>query len=158
MEETKTYEFGFLLTPLLTEESVAGFLTGALKQLFDKHQMLVTATVAPKMIPLAYTIRKRIENKNQIFREAYFGAIRFTAAPEAIPAFNTDLRKVNEVIRSLVIIIPKGADEVVIRREPTVRPATLPAIEAPLVVVAEAGNKAEVIDKEIDELLASTTS
>lgn len=152
MEETKTYELGLLLTPLLTEEGVTGLLGGALKAMFERHQLAITETSAPKMIPLAYTIRKRIDNKNQIFREAHFVSLRFSALPENIPAFREELRKASEVVRFLLITIPKVTEAVVERR--------LPA--APVVVGEKIVPKAEVevvvdnkkaIDQGIDDLL-----
>lgn len=141
MEEKGTYELGFLLTPLLTEEGVAGFLSGVLADLFKRHDATIKTTEGPKMISLAYTVRKRIENKNQTFNEAYFGAIRFEAAAEEIPGLVAGLKKINEIIRSLVIAIPKVTEAPAPRRpqannENTVTPP-------------------QTIDKEIDDLLNS---
>lgn len=156
MEETKTYELGLLLTPLLTEEGVAALLTtGALKQLFVRQGLELSSADAPKMIPLAYTIRKRIDNKNQVFREAYFASLRFAAAPEAIPELTAQLRKSGEVIRSLVISLPKITEPAQDRRPLSAVKPEVPSPENETVIVAD---KKGVIDREIDDLLAATTS
>lgn len=158
MEDTKTYELGLLLTPLLTEEGVAALLSGAMKQMFDRHGLKVTSTDVSKMIPLAYTIRKRIDNKNQIFREAYFVSIRFSAMPEAIPELTTELRKTSEVIRSLVIVIPEVTEVVQDRRpsvavRPIVKEVAEGEVTAEVVIETPKANKKEMIDQEIDNLI-----
>jgi ribosomal protein S6 len=166
MEETKTYELGLLLTPLLTEEGAVGLLAGAMKQMFARHEIKVTSADVPKMIPLAYVIRKRIDNKNQIFREAFFVSLRFSALPEAIPELTTELGKISEVIRSLVIIIPKVTEVVQDRRSPTtVRSIAKATSESQVTketvvetVVANKANQKEMIDRGIDDLLAVTSN
>lgn len=154
-EETKNYELGLLLTPLLTEEAATALLNETFKTLFEKHEAVIVSTDAPKMIPLAYTIRKRIDNKNQVFREAHFASIRFTALPESIPALKEQVRKMSEVIRSLLIIVPKVTEVATEKREKVASEATVKegkseevSTDAPAVVA----DQKEVIDREIDKL------
>jgi ribosomal protein S6 len=147
-EETKTYELGLLVTPLLTEEGVVAFLDGVMKQVFVRLGIKVASTDTSKMMPLAYTIRKRIDNKNQVFREAYFVSIRFSAMPEAIPELTAGLRKMSEVIRSLVIIIPQVTEAAQDRRPVS---EVKPIVEVP-VIVSKTDQKA-VIDQEIENLI-----
>lgn len=157
MEETKTYELGLLLTPLLTEEGAIGLMSGALEKLFDRLEIKVSTADTPKMIPLAYIVRKRIDNKNQVFREAYFVSVRFSASPEAIPTLTAELRKISEVIRFLVIIVPKVTEAAQDRRPMITACPTVPETVAGTAVANQTSQKA-VIDQEIDDLLAVTTT
>lgn len=145
--ENKTYELGYLLTPLLTEELVAELLEKKVKALIAKEGGELVSEQAPKLISLAYPIRKQVENKHLVFRDSFFGAIRFTAAPAAAPALAAELKKLPELVRFLLITLPDITEEAPARRGPA--PEGKKLEENP---TEPALTTAEAIDKEIDKL------
>jgi ribosomal protein S6 len=147
----KTYELGYLMTPLLPEEKVIELIEAKIKPLIAKLGGQLKGEDAPKMIPLAYQIRKVVEHKGSVFNEAFFGALRFTFEGEAVNSFKDELKKMNEVIRSLVIILPPDYNKKPERRIP---PVAKDNKEAPIAETTVITNDA-AIDKEIEGLLAS---
>jgi len=151
----KTYELGFLVTPLLPEEKVAELIETKVKPLITKLGGELKGEDTSKLIALAYQVRKVVEHKGSVFKEAYFGALRFTFAGEAVNDFKAELKKMNEIIRSLIIILPPDYNKKPERRilPPNKEAEEKPASSADRPVMTKAA-----IDKEIEGLLASTNN
>ena len=153
-DSVKAYEVAYLLTPLLPEERAA-----EVSQLLIADQLTaaggrVISSDAPKMIPLAYPIKKVVEHKSSLFREAYFGWTRFEAPAEFAPALIENLKKAPEVVRSLVIALPKEALREVVKRPRRVPTAAVtPEGESP--VTGAVPLDEAVLDTKIDELLVT---
>ena len=96
------------------------------------------------MIPLAYQVRQVVEHKGSGFKEAYFGALRFTFAGETINSFKDELEKMNEIIRSLIIILSPDYNQKPERRILAVNKEP----DRPVMTTS-------AIDKEIEGLLAN---
>lgn len=103
MEEHNTYELGFLLTPLVAEEQAAVLIDEQVRQPLIKASGEIKSEVAPKLINLAYPIKKTLEHKSQIFREAFLGVLNFTATAEVATKVNQFLKKSPAVIRFLLL-------------------------------------------------------
>ncbi len=146
--EQKSYEVGFLLSPLLPEEQATAVVERVIRAGITAADGTILAEESPKMVPLAYRIKKVVENKSSNFGEAYFGSVRFKLAPEALVMFKTAVEKAPEVIRSLIITLPAEAVNPPpkrARRTPAPAEAPVAPVEAP----------ALVIDREIDQLLSA---
>lgn len=143
-ESAKPYELGVLLTPLLTEEAALAWFDETFKKLLVQAgaEIIPLSVTTPKLFPLAYTIRKRIDNKNQVFREAYLASLQFVALPEQVLVIKDNLRKVSEIVRSLLIIVPPP------EAAKLEEPSTPSSVASPL-------PEKELIDREIDGLLST---
>lgn len=156
--EPKVYEIGYLLTPILPQDSLAGQAVEAIKSPIDKCGGLITSEMDPSMIRLAYTVKKTIANKKERFNEAYFGALRFKLSPGKAPVLKEILDKNDKIIRFMIVSIPDGEETIVApkrtyqRRE--VKPFEIERREKEEAPVEEAKEMTkEDIDKEIDNLL-----
>lgn len=104
--EPRIYELGFLLTPTIEEGKVAEE-AGRLKEYVASAGGLILSEEHPKSIPLSYPMEGRVEGKKKIFREAYFGWVKFHHDPSAIVSLEKTLKDDPNVIRFLVIKVPK---------------------------------------------------
>ena len=143
----KIYELGYLMTPLLPEEKVVESIEVKIKPLIAKLGGQLKGEEGPKLTALAYQVRKVVEHKGSVFKEAYFGTLRFTFEGEAVNDFKAELKKLDEIIRSLIIILPPDYNKKSERRIPAVGKE----------VITPVMSKA-AIDKEIDSLLSSTNN
>lgn len=165
-EELTAYEIGYLLTPLVPEEQVAATVERVIVGALTAAGATVGVQTGPKLIPLAYRIKKMIDNRHQTFSEAYFGSIRFIASPEAGAAIGATLGRVPELVRSLLVVIPAGETEGQTARrqsreegsraEPVTESAAIDEVAAP-VTAPSAAEQREAIDKGIDDLLTPAT-
>ena len=113
VDDRKIYEIGYLLTPYLPAEEVAKTIDEMIKTKIEAEGGEVTSDLAPVMTRLAYPITKIINNKHTKFSDAYFGALRFKALPEAIIKLKADWDKEDNLIRFLLISLPKGSENIV---------------------------------------------
>jgi len=151
-KEAKTYEIGYLLTPFLPLEKVEETVEALYKSWIEDLGSLMIVKTSPRMRSLAYPVSKFISNKKSTFKEAYFGAVKFQASPEKIRTIKELAEKDNNIIRFLIVSVPKNAERVIAPRGAMgkrVRPAT--AKEDGVVKGEEMTS--EEIDKEIEGLL-----
>src|SRR3989344_416521 len=155
--EVKRYELGFLLSPLLPETAVGELVASRIKTLITELGGTVGGETTPRLFGLAYPIRRVVEHKASVFKEAYFGWLALTLPPEALVVLRDNLKKIPELIRSLVLLVPPPsaapADKPSVGREKRERFRS-PAPSAPAVTLAlspEALN--QEIDKEIEQLI-----
>ena len=113
VDDRKIYEIGYLLVPYLPAEEVAKTVDEMIKAQIEAVGGEVTSDLAPVMTRLAYTITKIINNKHTKFSDAYFGALRFKALPEAAIKLKADWDKEDNLIRFLLISLPKGLENIV---------------------------------------------
>src|SRR3989344_8957577 len=79
----RIYELGYLLVPTIKEEDIViGY--GNLKELVSSFGGEIVSDEMPKMISLAYTMRKVVSNVRSKFNAAYFGWIKFTMNAQKI--------------------------------------------------------------------------
>jgi ribosomal protein S6 len=116
-EGAGVYEIGYLLTPLLPEEKATEVIETTVKGFIEQLGGTMTSQpLMPKIRPLAYAVAKMINNKRSIFKEAYFGALRFEGEGATAEAVKALLDKQPEIIRYLILKIPKSALRVNPRR------------------------------------------
>jgi len=153
-KDPKIYEIGYLLVPFVAETEKGDLVRTEIISVIEKSGGQVVSELPPLMKHLAYPIRKMIANKYSLFRDAYFGAVKFEIIPAGAVAVDTALRKKESVIRFLLLEAPN-------RNELTARMPTAPRAAssssprktseaAPVVVTDE-----KAIDKQIDDLLVA---
>ena len=152
-KEPKLYEIGYLLSPLVPEEGLIGAVNDNLRQPIEAAGGAVVSETAPTMRSLAYQVKKEVGSKRTKYQDAYFGALRFSAAPKAISQIKEAIDRLENVLRFMIIIAPKDNPP---RRAPR-RPQAAKVVvvdEAGLVAEKPAPMSTEDIDKEIEGMLA----
>ncbi len=154
MKETdaRVYEVGYLLVPTIEEGAVMAEYT-RIKDLVASFGGELIADDIPRLIPLAYTMLKVVQNVRSKFSTGYFGWVKFYMDPQQVIALKKKLDFDAYVIRFLVLKTVKEntlatkrfVNRDGIRRKPTVKVAG-EEVAVPI-------NKEE-IDKEIDALVA----
>lgn len=93
-KEEVYYEFSYLVKPDLPEEEITT-LESSLKALIQDKSGVIESWDLPK--------RRRIFYHIQGVLEVYFGALRFTIAPEKIAEIEEQVKKIKEIIRHLIV-------------------------------------------------------
>lgn len=156
--ELKTYEVGYLLSPLVPEDQLVSLVSKIFEETIKASGGAVTSQLSPRLTRLAYPVAKVINNKRSNYQDAYFGALRFQVFPDQIAKFKAELDRSDELIRYLLITVSKNADKLI-----GSRPLPRRRVEAdkPIdeVLPEEKKEKVEMstedIDKEIECLLVS---
>ena len=105
---------------------------------------------------LAYSIRKMSNNKYNLFRDAYFGAIRFETTPSAIDQITKSMQKSDSLIRFMIIEVAKNT-EMKVRLVDGADKKEADLVDGVEIGVVEAvGADEQAIDKEIDDLLVTS--
>lgn len=99
--KTQIYEVGYLLVPTLSEEEVPAIYT-SLKDLISGLNGQFISDEMPKMIPLAYTMLKVVQNVRSKFDSAYFGWVKFEMDTESILELKKKLDLDPNIIRFLL--------------------------------------------------------
>ncbi len=96
------YEVGFLIVPHTTEEKLPEVF-GSIKELISEKGGFPIGEEFPKLMTLAYTMDKTINNKIERFKEGYFGWIKFEMAGAGVQSVEAALRLRTDVIRHLLV-------------------------------------------------------
>ncbi|MBI5138626.1 MAG: 30S ribosomal protein S6 [Candidatus Vogelbacteria bacterium] len=154
-DETKLYEIGYLLLPMLSEESVPAEME-AIRGIVEKQGGVIESAEVPKSRPLAYPISKKIANKRQEFTQAYFGFIQFKVISEVVPSIKSEIEKLDNILRMMLVETVKVVP--VVRRIPTPQIDTELKPESVKDVSKESKTveplTSEQIDKEVEGLIA----
>ena len=100
--DVKVYEIGYLILPSIPEEKVAGEIS-LIKDILIKHKAELIADESATLRPLAYTMVKKIGITNRRFDSAYFGWIKFEAAPVEVRLTEKEVKEVDSILRLLLI-------------------------------------------------------
>jgi ribosomal protein S6 len=150
--DARVYELGYLLVPTLPGEEVPA-VYGNLKEMVRSFGGEIISDEMPKLINLAYQMRKVTSNIKSKFSSAYFGWIKFATDAEKVVELKAKLDFDPNIIRFLIIKTVRentmavkryGRSDMAHRRPVQKRDPDAPA---PVI------NKEE-IDKEIDALVA----
>lgn len=101
--DKQSYELGFLLSPLVAAEQVEATVTKLIKDVLQKIGAQVEREEGAKMITLAYPIKRVVDNKGSVFREAYFGVIYFQAIPDQVVGLEGAWQRLPELVRHILI-------------------------------------------------------
>ena len=148
--ETRVYEVGFLVIPTVTEEELPREVT-ALKDVLDREKATVISEEFPKFRALAYPMQKRISGAIQSYANAYFGWVKFEAAPESALTIEQAFKKSDKVLRYILI---KTVREQTMSSARTMRMPRTERKEAPKDAPASAPVSEVELDKSIEKLIA----
>lgn len=100
--EPRVYEVGYHILPSVDEGNL-GTEREALVAIITKFKGIIISEEMPVLIDLAYDMDKVIDNKRNIFSQAYFGWIKFNLAPESIEELTAEIESLPSVLRYIVI-------------------------------------------------------
>ncbi len=153
----KVYEIGYHLVSSLPREKVADVAT-ALKNVLSKKGASIIGEEAPELIPLSYTMIKKIGTANHRFDQAFFGWVKFELSTKEIEEVKKTFDIHPDVLRYLLITTVK--ENTYLGKKAPVAPGLIAdAVEGvPAEVVAPEApveDKAtiEEMDKSIDEMV-----
>ncbi len=101
-DSLRVYEVGYLLLPSIPEEQVSQN-TEAIKKMIADVSGTVISQGDPQFQTLSYEMTKTVGSKNQDFKSAYFGWIKFEAPAESIPTLHDNLKSAENILRFLLI-------------------------------------------------------
>jgi len=101
-DSLRVYEVGYLLLPSIPEEHVSQN-TDAIKKMIADVSGNIISQGDPQLRNLSYEMVKNVGSKNQTFKSAYFGWIKFEAPAESIPTLHDNLRATENILRFLLI-------------------------------------------------------
>lgn len=102
VSEPRVYELGFHILPTVNEEDL-GTERDALVAFITDLGGIVVSEEQAQLINLAYPMDKVINNKRNIFNQAYFGWIKFTLTGEGAESLKDQVDAQAAVLRSLII-------------------------------------------------------
>lgn len=154
-DDAKTvYEIGYLFISSVPKEKVAGAVT-TLKEVLSKKKAEFIGEESPELIPLAYTMIKKIGTANHRFDEAYFGWIKFEMEAGDIEEVKKTLDLMPEMLRFLLITTVR--ENTYLGKKATVAEGVLApeaAVSGDAVAPVEVKPASvEEMDKSIDEMV-----
>lgn len=147
------YEVGYHIVPAVSPDNLSAEVD-AIKAVLGKNGATIIGEEAPQLIPLAYQMVKPVGQARMKCDTAYFGWIKFEAAPAAAVEINKALSASEKILRFLLV---KTVRESVIYGTKFFAKEEGGKADAPKAEVAKADKpKAtdEEIDKSIDKLVA----
>ncbi len=142
-KELTVYEVGYLLVPELSEGDVSAE-TGNLKDTIASLGGLMLADGYPKLIELAYPMRKAVANVWHTYTKGHFGWLKFEMASSETAALKEKLDQNKKVVRFLFIKTSRE-DTMSQKRVPTRQPKAKGQADEEVV--------AEVSEVELDSAL-----
>jgi ribosomal protein S6 len=163
IDAQKVYEIGYLLVSSVPGEKVAS-VTESLKNVLLKKGAVVIEEESAELIPIAYTMVKKIGTANHRFDEGYFGWIKFELGAGEIEEVKKTLDLIPEMLRFLLITTVRESTYLGKKALVTTVPTTVPDgdvesgdplnITEPLPLdVKPAPASVEEMDKSIDEMV-----
>jgi ribosomal protein S6 len=153
----KVYEIGYLLVSSIPKEKVAD-AAAKLKDVLSKKGAEFIGEEAPEMIPLAYTMTKKIGTSNHRFDRGYFGWMKFELATKEIEEVKKTIDIDANVLRYLIITTVR--ENTYLGKKAPVVPGKIaeiaegvPAEAAPEEAPVEEKSNLEEVDKSIDEMV-----
>ncbi len=141
-----TYELAYLFNPAAAEEKASEEIN-RWRQLLEAAGGVFVSEELPRVRGLAYEIEKKIAEKKNHFKEAYFGWLRFELSAESLSQIKKELEANPNVLRYLLTKVIKYKP-LPVRSISLSRPRVAAEGE-PKVELSE-----EELDKEIEGLLA----
>lgn len=144
-DELQVYELGFHLFPNIAPEFLSGEVSD-IKSVIEKNGgLFIGEESLPKSIRLAYPISKKINNKKMDFDTAYFGWVKFEAAPDAGKKIKESLKEKENILRFLLLKSFRQSSMISAKKSSGV-------FFSPEVKKG-AGEKGELSEKQVDEAI-----
>lgn len=100
------YELGYLVLPSIAEDDLAK-VSGNIKNAIKKAGGTDFDGEEPVKIDLAYTMSKTVGASRYVVNDAYIGWVKFEAEPGSVSGIKSDVEKMGEVLRFLIIKAPR---------------------------------------------------
>jgi|SRR3989344_860690 len=100
--DAEIYELGFHIVPTVPEEHIALEASKIQKIILDLGGSII-AEEPPRLRPLAYDMRKRVETKYESFSKAYFGWIKFEIDRSVITSLKEQVEKNQNILRFIIV-------------------------------------------------------
>lgn len=104
--ETQVYELGYLVLPSIPAENLSTLVTN-LRSIIEKAGATALDSEDPFLETLAYSMSKHIGARKYVVDEAYIGWMKFEAESGQIEGIKSQVDKIDEVLRSLLIKVPR---------------------------------------------------
>lgn len=98
----RIYEVGYHVIPSIAEENVPAVVAEIHKEI-AKGKGVIIEEDAPKLRDLAYAIPKVVKGAKNIFKTAYFGAIKFESESSVAVGLQESLKTNENILRFLII-------------------------------------------------------
>ncbi|HMO79055.1 MAG TPA: 30S ribosomal protein S6 [Candidatus Paceibacterota bacterium] len=99
--EKKLYELSFNIVPASKEKAIAEL--EIIKKVLSKHKSEIVKENQLELINLAYTMIKKIGEKNHRFDQAFFGSILFHSTAKDVELIKEEIDSNKNIIRFLLI-------------------------------------------------------
>ncbi len=152
-DESKIYEIGYLLTPLIADDKVSDE-TNNLRMAIEKFGGVILSEENPKMINLAYSVCKSVSSQKSRFESAYFGSIKFNLNSEKVKKLKESFDKNDLILRFLIIKTIKDSQKISLTF--VHQPAPMMQIKSRPKVEEKEKLSDQEIDREIENLLVKT--
>ncbi len=153
--EEKIYEIGYHVISSVSEENIPSEVE-KIKAYLAKEKAIIISEEAPKLRPLAYSIKKASGGSYKVYDKAYFGFIKFELGEEA-DIRNIDLAMKNNESVLRYIVIKTVRENTMYSPKITIfsdKDAKIKTFKEDKVVKGEKTATVEEIDKSIDALVA----
>jgi len=153
--EEKIYEVGYHIISSVAEENVPAEVE-KIKAYLAKEKAIILSEEAPKLRPLAYSIKKAFGGTYKTFDKAYFGFIKF-ALGETGDIRNIDLSMKNNESVLRYLVVKTVRENTMYSPKITVfsdKEAKIKTFKEDKVVKGEKTATVEEIDKSIDALVS----
>ena len=99
----KIYEVGYHIISSVSEENVPKEVE-KIKSYLAKEKAIIISEEAPKLRPLAYSIKKAFEGTYKVFDKAYFGFFKFELGEEGdVRNIDAAMKKDSSILRYIII-------------------------------------------------------
>lgn len=153
--EEKIYEVGYHIVSSVSEENLPTEVE-KIKAYLAKEKAIIISEEAPKLRPLAYSIKKAFGGIYKTFDKAYFGFIKFELGEEG-DVRNIDLSMKNNESVLRYIVIKTVRENTMYSPKITIfsdKDAKIKTLKEDKVVKGEKVATVEEIDKSIDALVS----
>jgi ribosomal protein S6 len=139
------YEIGYLILPSIPEDGLSA-VVDKIKAVVAKSGGKELEGEAPFKQDLAYTMSKTVGASRYVVSDAYLGWFKFELDPASALEVKTAVEKLDEVLRALMIKVPKETTFTFAKARELLAEAEAEAKGEEEVVPAEAGVVAEVVE------------
>lgn len=155
--EEKIYEVGYHIVSSVSEENLP-LEVEKIKGYLVKEKAIIISEEAPKLRPLAYSIKKKFGGTYKTFDKAYFGFIKFELGEEGdVRNIDLSLKNNESVLRHIVIKTVREntmySPKITVFSDKETK--VKKTFKEEKVAVKEKTATAEEIDKSIDALLVA---
>lgn len=105
-KEKSVYELGYLILPSIAEENVSD-VVNTIKGIVSKAGGEEIGSEDPIRFDLAYTMSKVVGARKYVVNDAYIGWVKFECEPSCVVEINDAVKKLDEVLRHLLIKAPR---------------------------------------------------